>query len=359
MEIIDIINKYLNNETIDNESYDSKLLKLSIEQSLQTILYSVTNIIEYKKYYVSWVILQEKFFKLQDEITDLFNKNNIKHIYFKGSVLSRLYDDPSVRTRGDIDFYVSLEDFDKANKLLIDNGFVVDKETEDCAHHVGYKKYNIECEMHFNMFDMDNDKAWRKMFNNPFELSELVENSLYKYNDTYHFIYCILHFAHHLRHGAGIRYMLDFYYMMKKTNIDYNLVHNLVKELHIEVLYENIINTVYKLSNIKFDENVNDKDIQFFINYMLSYGIHGHSNNESVVNSTAHPNKIKYIFGRSFLTDKSYRKTRYPKLGSHWYLYPLCLIKHWIYLITHKMGAFFKFLFGKNKNKSLYKDLGV
>lgn len=355
--LVEVLKKYLKKETI-NASYDEALLKVSLEQSLQTILYPVFELDEYKKYYISWAIKQELFYSIQDEITSLFNKNDIKHIYFKGSVVSKYYDDPSIRTRGDIDLYVSLADFHKAEDILKENGYVLDDMVLDCSHHTSFKKKGVEIELHFNMFDSDVKKSWSKLFDNPFLLCDSNDNTLYKFSDTYHFIYSILHFSHHLRHGAGIRYMLDFYYMIKKTSIDFILLNNLLDELDIRVLYENIINALDYLSGERFDD-VKIKDIGFFIDYMMSYGIHGNSNNETSVMASAHENKIKYAFNRIFLINKNYRRTRYRILGAHWYLYLLCLIKHWIFLITHKMGSFFKFIFGKNKNKKLYKDLGV
>ena len=90
---------------------------------------------------------------------------------------------------------------------------------------------------------------------------------------------------------------------------------------------------------------------------MMQYGIHGNSNNDTTI-MASHNNKLKYFFVRVFLINNAYRKARYPKLY-HWYFYPICLLKHWLFLITHKLGSFFKFLFGRNKNKKLYKDLGI
>lgn len=155
-----------------------------------------------------------------------------------------------------------------------------------------------------------------------------------------------------------IKEILDFYYMFKKCNLDFDLLHNGLHKLKLETLYENILNVLYLLTNIKFDE-FEIKDCQFFIDYMSSYGIYGYQNNETTHNASLHSNKFKYFIYRIFLINKPYRISKYPKLGSHWYLYPICLLKHWLYLITHKLGSFFKFLFGKNKNKSLYKKLGI
>ena len=356
MDIIKLLKAYVNNEKLNMDINDSDI-KLLLEQSLQTLLYPVTGNKEYKKYYISWVLKQEEFYNIQNEITNIFNSNNINHVYFKGSVLSKIYDDPSVRTRGDIDFYIDSNDFKKAKELLITNGYEPDIDNLDCMHHEAVIKNGIEIELHFRMLDSDMDKASLKLFESPFELCDKNENNLYYFSDTYHLIYCIIHFGRHLRHGAGLRYVLDFYYMFLKTNIDFNLLHNKINELNLNVLYSNIINAIRYIFDKDFDNSIETKDIKFFIDYMLQYGIHGNSNNDTSMNA-AHNNKLKYFFVRVFLTNNAYRRTRYPILY-HWYFYPICLIKHWIFLITHKLGAFFKFIFGKNKNKKLYKDLGI
>ena len=356
MNIEELLKAYVNNEKYNIEINESDI-RFLIEQSLQTLLYPVTQNKEYKKYYISWVLKQEQFFNLQEELTTLFNYNDISHIYFKGSVLSNLYDDSSVRTRGDIDLYVNPNDLDKAKTLLIENGFIL--EPNDCMHHLGFKKNDIEVEVHFNMFDSAVDKTWLKMFSNPFDLSNKVDNCKYEFTPTYHLIYCIMHFADHLRQGAGLRYLLDFIYMYKKTNIDFDLLHNSLKECNLIRLYSNIINAIRQIFDLDFDKSIKKEDVAFFIDYMKLYGIHGNSHNETTMNASRHKHKFRYALSRIFITDKNYRLMRFPHMGKHWYLYPICLLCHWFYLITHKIGAFFRLLFGKNKNKKIYKQLGI
>jgi len=136
-------------------------------------------------------------------------------------------------------------------------------------------------------------------------------------------------------------------------------LHILIHSNRLDILYSNVINAIRTIFDIDFDESIDNEDVTFFIDYMLSYGIHGNSNNETEKRTAYHQNKIKYAFSKILLTNREYRKTKYQKLGSHWYLYPICIIRHWIYLMKHKLGSFVKFLFGKNKNKSLYKKLGI
>lgn len=351
MNLIDVLSLYVNNKKIEDGIYDKALVDLSIEQSLQTILYPVFGLKEYKKYYISWVVKQEQFYNIQYEITKLFNLNDIKHIYFKGSILSKLYDDPAVRTRGDIDLYVENSKFELARKVLMDNGFEHTDKEEDNLHHVTYEKNGISVELHYRMFDADAKKSWNKLFSNPLDNAFNVNESLYEFTSTNHFIYCLMHFALHLRIGAGIRYILDFYYLFEKSNIDLEKLHLLIHSNGLDILYSNVINAIRTIFGIDFDESIVNEDVTFFIDYMLSYGIHGNSNNETEKRTAYHQNKIKYAFSKILLTNKEYRKTKYSKLGLHWYLYPICLIKHWIYLLTHKLGSFINFLLVKIKIK--------
>lgn len=225
-------------------------------------------------------------------------------------------------------------------------------------HHLGFKKNNIEIEVHFNMFDSSCNSKCRSIFKNPFKCAANIDKNLFQFDDTYHFLYCVMHFGHHLLHGAGMRYLLDFYYMLLKTNIDMNLLLNKINECDLYVLYSNIINSIRKVFDKDFDSRIETKDVQFFIDYLLKYGIHGHANNATTMVASVHKSKFKYLMTKLFLLDKNYKKNKYPKLG-HWYFMPICLIVHWIYLLTHKFKSGFKFLFGRNKNKKLYKELGI
>ena len=146
--------------------------------------------------------------------------------------------------------------------------------------------------------------------------------------------------------------------MLKKTTIDFDLLHKTMKDCNLSRLYSNIINAIKQIFDVDFDKSIQKEDVSFLINYMKESGIHGFSREETH-QSSIHNNKFKFLLHRAFLKPKQYRVSMYPRLGAHWYLYPICLIVHWFYLITHKLGGLFKLLFGRNKNKKLYKELGI
>ena len=355
-EFIKCLKAYLKNEKINKIENDNDLINLAVEQSLQTILYPVYNDKSYKKYYIGWVVKQEEFLSIQEEITYIFNSNNINHLFTKGSVLCKYYDDPSIRTRGDIDVFVEYNNLLKAKDLLLNNGF---EYHEAGPHDIHFVKNGILIELHYALFDEEIDKEWNKYFSNIFNNANKVDSYLYKLDDTYHLIYCIAHFAKHLRLGAGIRYILDFYYILSKCNIDFDRLHKELKILKLDRLYGNILNAIYYLTDISFDI-CNKEECNEFIDYMLKSGIHGFGkeNDSDPTLGHAKKHKIRFVISRTLLTNKEYRKLKYPRLY-HWYLYPICLLVNITYLLTHSIGVLFKFLFGRNKNKDLYKKLGI
>ena len=355
-EFIKCLQAYLKGEKLNKIEDDKDLISLTIEQSLQTVLYPVYNDKSYKKYYIGWVVKQEEFLSIQKEITDIFNANNIKHLFTKGSILCNIYDDQCIRTRGDIDVFVSFKDVEKAKNILTSNGFISKQVTR---HDYPLYKNDILIELHYTLFDEEIDKEWNKYFSNVFDNSYKDNGCLYKLDDTYHLIYCIAHFAKHLRLGAGIRYILDFYYMLSKTSIDYERLHRELRVLGLLKLYDNILNAIYYLSAIPFD-TCSKSPCDDFISYMLKSGIHGfgEKNDNDTTLAHAKKHKFRFIVSRIFLTNKEYRKLRYPKLYK-WYLYPICLVINILYLLTHRIGTLFKFVFRKDKNKELYKKLGI
>ena len=355
MRFADLLSAYVKEETI-SEEIDNNIIEIAKSQSLLPLLYPITKNPNFKAYYISGALDDERFRNLKDFVTDLFNKNNIAHLYVKGAIIQEFYPDSAIRTRGDVEELVKEDDLSRARIILENNGFSEDKDS-DCAHHIGYFKDGIELELHFRLWEDADGKEIGKVYNNAFAYSNIYKDMEYKMDDTYHFVFAIAHFARHLRYGAGLRYMLDFYYMMKKTNIDKELLHRLLKKFDLIVLYNNILNVIDVMFDFKYEDYMK-KDINYFIDYMSSYGIHGNYHNDTHQTSVR-KHKFRHFLNRVFLLDKAYRISRFPKMGKHWYLYPLCIILHTLYLIFNKLPKFFILLFKSNNRKKLYKDLGI
>ncbi len=361
-ELITFFQCYFNHKVIE-ETPTKEFLKLLEEQSLLPYAYIVYQKKEFKPFYVSAVLKQEEFRKLQEEITNLFNEKQIPHFYIKGSVLHTLYPDMALRTRGDIDVVIDPAYLEVAKKVLEQNQFEL--EEAGCMHHVAYFKNKLCVELHFSLFDVYENDDRAKYFQDPFALCNLYKDHLYYLNHMDHFIFCLCHFAHHLKTGAGVRYCLDFYYMLKNWNLDLHQLHQKISQFGFDILYENILNLIEALTKEKLDE-FKTKEIDFFMDYLCSSGIHGSGQNENLKEKqlVRREHKVKYLFNKLLMINKTYRLSLYPKLGKHWYTYIFCLIHHSFYLLTHKLKYFFIMMFHrkskeeKNKEK-IFKEIGI
>ncbi len=359
--MLDVLKAYYQKQKLIFDDDLKQLVTFAVSQSLTPYLYLVSENKIFKQLYLSSYMTQQKFIFLQNELTELFNQNEIEHYYIKGSILYKLYDDIALRTRGDIDVVIEEKNLKKVKKLLVENDY--EYVCSESSHHLKYHKNNLEVEIHFGLFDIHSD--YYQKYLNSFKFTKLEANYLYKINDNDHYVYCLCHFAKHLSLGTGIRLILDFYYMAKKTNIDFSYIKEEIRLLNLEVLHNNILNAIYIITNEKITD-FEEKNIDFFFDYLLKSGIHGIHNlkeldeNKLIVKK----NKISYAFSRLFLPNKAKRQSLYPKLGQSIIFYPLILIHRTFYLFTHSIKKLFQLFNPKKKAKKneleeLYKKIGI
>lgn len=360
--IIKMFNAYFKKEKLDDKLINQDFLRVIKEQSLLPYLYYVFNNPKFRQIYISAALYQETLNDFQKHLSQKLNNAAIDHLYVKGSVLNYLYDDNALRTRGDIDIYVDFKHIEEVKAILLKDNFKM--ENNICMHHIELSKGKINVEVHFSLLDPTED-TYYDFFKEPFKMATCINQHYYELNKEEHFLFCIVHFARHLRTGAGIRYILDFYYMLKKWQMDLDHLHSLIHKFKFDTLYENILNSIYLLTAEKLDI-YKEKNVDFFISYLLKSGIHGFGkdNNFDEKNYAEKKHKIKHILLMVFIPKKQFRLALYPHLGKHLITYPLCLIHRIFYLLIHKSKSAFKFIF-KKKNRSnkekedFYKKMGI
>ncbi len=348
-KVLKLFDAYFKHYKIEDSFFNKEFLVLLKEQALLPYLFYVSESKKGRNFYYASMMHQETLNSLQEQLTDLFNKNDINHLYVKGSIINKIYDDNALRTRGDIDVYLDIKDLEKAKNILINEGFTYEKET--CMHHIEMEKDNLIVELHFSLFDID-EKEYNRFFKNPFNMATLVNKNYYTLNNEEHFIYCLCHFARHLRLGAGIRYIIDFYYMLKKLDLNFDKLHAYLSDLKLDTLYNNVLNAIYLITGEEYD-NLHKIDIDFFIEYLLQNGVHGLSHQETYDERQygERRNKFSHMLSVIFMNDKTYRISLYPKYGKKTLMYPILLIHHIFYLFTHKFKKLLKFLFVRKSKK--------
>ena len=175
----------------------------------------------------------------QNLLCDLLNANSIPFVIFKGTAAAIYYPVPSLRTYGDIDFYVSEQFFDIARSLLEHNCY---RFIENNDRHYEYEKNRIAFELHnrisrHDIFEIDhivlndiNDVMECCLNKNTFPCLSTYKNGLI----------LLWHLAHHLKtSGIGFRHIIDWMMFVHKELDDvswYDHFSHLAREAGLEKL---------------------------------------------------------------------------------------------------------------------------
>lgn len=159
-------------------------------------------------------------------LNELLNQAKIPYVILKGCASAEYYDDPLLRTMGDVDFYVSPEYFEKADKLLLKNGF---KSNEiDHEYEKAYTKDDVIFELHNTVNGVPGGKvgiAIRHYFDDIFDNSELKHFDLAEYyspSPFHHGLVMLLHVARHMiTGGIGLRHFCDWAVFVDKVGINF------------------------------------------------------------------------------------------------------------------------------------------
>lgn len=347
MDILQILQTYYQNKQHSFTGDIAAEIKKMNDQSLAGYLYFVYGK-PFEQVYLGCTLIQEKFFHLQSLLTEWFNLAQIKHLYIKGSVLSRLYPDEALRLRGDIDVVVCPKDYLTAQDLLKEKGFV---QVDVCEHHIEYQYEHLTVELHQSLFERFD--LFYTYFENVFEHAVHQENYLYELDHNFHYYYCLAHLNKHLATGEGIRYILDFYYMYQKWNIKPNAEE--LHKLHLEQLHKSIYGAIYLITKEHLIEDLDMRGGQQLIDAMLTKGVHARKEGFSKDTISyqnflfSNQSKFHFLIETLFLRNKDHRKKLYPKLSRHWFFYPILLIHRFFHLTIFRMPSLFKIVFTSKK----------
>ncbi|TWE04183.1 putative nucleotidyltransferase-like protein [Peribacillus frigoritolerans] len=149
-----------------------------------------------------------------EQVSELFTENNIRLLFLKGPVIAaELYGDISLRTSKDLDILISIYDFQKVEKLLLNLGYerkeFLTPMWKFRYHHVTYVHplKNIHLEIHWRLHPQSmNEPSFNELWKRK-RISNLTNNDIYFLGKDDLFLYLV---AHGGRHGwFRLRWLLD------------------------------------------------------------------------------------------------------------------------------------------------------
>ena len=159
-------------------------------------------------------------------LNHLMNQAEIPYVILKGCASAEYYDDPLLRTMGDVDFYVPPDRFDKTDKLLLKHGFRFNE--IDHEYEKAYTKDDVVFELHNTVNGVPGGKVGteiRQYFDDIFEKATLKHFDLAEYyspSPFHHGLVMLLHVARHMvTGGIGLRHFCDWAVFVDKVSDDF------------------------------------------------------------------------------------------------------------------------------------------
>lgn len=301
--------------------------------------------------------------KRYNEVTSALSSVNIPHIIVKGYILRNIYPEKDMRTMGDLDFVVHKEDMERARDALLASGYTLESvfKGEWC-----YKKDNMLVELHPGLMDadvgfIDYEGYMSKIFDN----TKVIKGCTYELTDEFHFIYMTMHIMKHFySDGAGIRMMLDMALFIKryKQNLDWNYINRELKNLKMDVFFDNIQALCYRL----FDSGINNKIDEELYNevfdYIMTGGAFGFARKNFEISQSRdriakNEYVIKTLFKRAFPSDNEMRGLVLWYYNKPKALLPVAWAYRWVNSAFLKRGKLVKSIILTAENKESRKQL--
>lgn len=156
----------------------------------------------------------------------LLTDAGITYVILKGCASAEYYNDPLLRTMGDVDFYVSPADYDRTDKLLRNHGF--EPHNIDHEYEKAYSKNDVVFELHNTINGIPGGKtgaAIQQNFKDIFEKAALKQLDLAQYNSPspfHHGLIMLLHVARHMiTGGIGLRHFCDWAVFVERIGDDF------------------------------------------------------------------------------------------------------------------------------------------
>jgi len=285
------------------------------------------------------MVVQRSQSAAMHKLESLFRENGIDYMPLKGMVLKDLYPQSQMRSMGDLDILIRLDQYSSIRKLLLANDFVEGQETDHEL--IWYKKPYAQIELHKHLIPSYNDDYYA-YFGDGWKLAELTDSPCkYAMSVENEMIYIFTHFAKHYRDGGiGIRHLVDLWvYRRAHPNMDQQHICRELEKLGLKVFYLNVNKTL----DACFEDGEETEVTTCIVDWVFGSRVYGSPEKSNEANalrvtkrsrSVTHA-KVKSAWLQMFPVPAVMRK-KYPVLKRAPVLLPVMWVVRWFAAIFHK-----------------------
>lgn len=255
----------------------------------------------------------------------------IDHLLLKGYVLKDYYPVPELRSYGDIDFLIRMDDRPRSDALMLREGFERKTDWEPVFSYLKNLEYY---EIHTNVMEIDvSDNAdYKAYFSHTWERAHLMEGHTYRLRDEDHLLYLLAHVAKHISSsGAGIRMYMDIAVFIQHfgDQLDWDYIRSELNKLAFADFANMVLTVVQEYFGVagpiplkKIDAQV----LEDFMEFTMAGGTFGHVGRDSGLVYLKRQDRNDERVSRT----KTFMKRLFPSADSIESRYTYLQGRHWL-----------------------------
>ena len=274
---------------------------------------------------------------MAERICDVFDNASVDYMPLKGCRIKQLYPAPELRSMGDMDILIRVEQYETIQPLLLGMGF---SERIESDHELIWENGKLMVELHKRLIPSYNRDYYR-YFGDGWRLARVERGTRYTMSAEDEFVYLFTHFAKHYRDGGiGLRHLADLWvYLHAYPELDMSRVRKELESLNLLTFFENVQKTFEAwLGERKWDEMS-----RFVMSRIFASGAYGTREGHElsgvarVAQGSMPARKARFLryFGVVFPPLKQ-MKERYPVLSHVPVLLPLCWVHRGIKVLLFR-----------------------
>ena len=159
--------------------------------------------------YCKAFIASEKQLRQLEVLFAAFEQNQIQYLPLKGTVLKPMYPSAELRSMGDADILIRLDQYPAIAEILTQLGYTFQKET---GHELIWRKGVLLLELHKHIMTQENRDYYRYFGQGWERAVQRPESSRFVFSNEDFYTYVFAHLTKHYRiSGIGIKHLLDIW----------------------------------------------------------------------------------------------------------------------------------------------------
>lgn len=229
---------------------------------------------KYQVHYFRHLVTSDRQMKAVKQLCDAFEENGIDYMLLKGCNMKKLYPKPEMRSMGDADVLIRLEQYDKIRPIMLSLQY---KNTKESVYDYVWQTPELYLELHKRLY-APSQTLLCDYFGVGWEKAEPAQGHQFCMPREVEFAYIFSHMAKHFRIcGIGVRHFIDLYvFRQAYPDMDEKRIERIMKKLHMQDFYRNVTRTL----EVWFEGRQPDEVTEMITDYTFASGSFGTMENK-------------------------------------------------------------------------------